>query len=176
MTIAAEAGVQVPILDKLLGMGLAVDHRDCHGRTPLMYAVGKATRSHIVWWLDHGANPFVKDKEGKSVLDHAKDSVNPHTFNQVRAYVKKLANMKKEAENAAAQAQFLEMQAKARNARKAEKKALEEQKALKARKEFEAKALKAQKELEAKAWKELEERDPEQAEQIKQQRKNITNK
>jgi hypothetical protein len=71
LTIAAEHGAQVTILNDLLDMGFNIEHRDAHGKTPLMYAVLSSTIKEVEWWLNQGADPITRDKSGKCALDYA---------------------------------------------------------------------------------------------------------
>ena len=43
-----------------------------NGMTPLLYSVSSGRFWSIRWLLQHGANPNVKDKQGKSIYDYAK--------------------------------------------------------------------------------------------------------
>ena len=66
------------IINKLLDAGASLswlDEQDKHGKTPLMYACEAARKggpTATALLLDWGANPHMKDKEGKTALDYAR--------------------------------------------------------------------------------------------------------
>jgi ankyrin repeat protein len=121
MTIAGEAGTQIAILNELLGMGFAIDHRDCHGRTPLMYAVRKAKFYEVEWWLNQGANPLSLDKHGKSALDYAKVNHDGRILRLVRTRaneLNKINRLETADENAAVNEALTRMRAQTRESNK----------------------------------------------------------
>jgi ankyrin repeat protein len=60
------------LIDKLVDKGGDVNARSNHGTTPLMRATDANDQGKITFLLRHGADPALKDKDGKSAYDRIK--------------------------------------------------------------------------------------------------------
>lgn len=59
-------------VDTVYGYGLPIDARNpLTGATPLMLAGRSGRPDVVIWFLQHGANPNLKDKKGKTPYDYA---------------------------------------------------------------------------------------------------------
>ena len=50
--------------------GMNPNMTDSHGQTALFYAVRKSSYELIDWMVSNGAEVLIKDKHGKSILQH----------------------------------------------------------------------------------------------------------
>ncbi len=67
--IAANAPTQVA--EELLAAGADVNQQAANGLTALMLAASQGTPAQVVYLLNAGADPTVRDAEGRSAADHA---------------------------------------------------------------------------------------------------------
>ncbi len=58
-------------MDSVKSYGIPVDQRGAQGQTPLMVAAWAGWEEPQVWLLRHGADPYLKDKRGKTAFDYA---------------------------------------------------------------------------------------------------------
>lgn len=80
-SVRANFPEEVAFLDHLLGLGLDINARDDAGRTPLhRIAEGSEEVADVRLWLDRGADPQVRDRDGKRPVDMV-----PGSLTDVRA-------------------------------------------------------------------------------------------
>lgn len=65
------------VAEVLLGAGAKINQSNNNGHTALMSAAAHGYRNTLILLLEKGADPTVKDKEGTSVLDYARDNEFP---------------------------------------------------------------------------------------------------
>ncbi len=70
--VGANAGGEV--LDALLEAGTDIDMAAANGVTALMLAAGQGTPAQVIYLLNAGADPTVRDAEGKNAADHARQN------------------------------------------------------------------------------------------------------
>jgi len=70
--VASDAGPEV--LDTLLAAGADVDMAAANGVTALSLAAGQGTPSQVIYLLNAGADPTVRDAEGRNAADHARQN------------------------------------------------------------------------------------------------------
>lgn len=59
-------------LDVVARYGLPIDGRNpLTGATPLMLAASRGVPATVIWFVQHGANPNLKDKQGRNAYDYA---------------------------------------------------------------------------------------------------------
>lgn len=85
LSIAAESGTQITILNDLLEFGFNIDHRDDQGKTALMYAAKSCAPRELEWFLNLGANPSLKDKSGKDALAYAKPLLFKNNYRLIKS-------------------------------------------------------------------------------------------
>ena len=68
MHCAAASG-QIQSMSQLYYLGASVDRLDGYGVTPLHVAVRLQQIEAIRWLISHGANPSIKDREGRTAAD-----------------------------------------------------------------------------------------------------------
>lgn len=59
------------VVEMLVGRGASLDPVDDRGRSALMIAAGRDHPQIVRWLLEHGADPALRDKEGKTAADLA---------------------------------------------------------------------------------------------------------
>ena len=61
------------MFDAVSRYGIPVDDRDPQtGTTPLMLTAETALPDGVIWLVRHGANPKLRDREGRSAYDYAR--------------------------------------------------------------------------------------------------------
>lgn len=65
------------VAEVLLNAGAKINQANSNGHTALMSAAAHGYRNTLILLLEKGADPTVKDKEGTSVLDYARDNEFP---------------------------------------------------------------------------------------------------
>ena len=65
----AAAGGQTQVMAKLQDLGASVDRLDGYGVAPLHVAVHSHRIESIRWLLAHGADPLVRDRNGRTAID-----------------------------------------------------------------------------------------------------------
>jgi len=70
----AAASGQATTVKTLLDYGATVDLPDRDGVTALMMACGQGHREVVVVLLERGASPVVRDRQGRSARDYAKQA------------------------------------------------------------------------------------------------------
>lgn len=73
------AGFSVAMMDLVHRLGVPVDERTGNGLTPLMMCAWNGKYSAATWLLQHGANPDLKDKEGRDCYALSKLSNTLHS-------------------------------------------------------------------------------------------------
>ena len=80
----AANGGNTSIIDKLLSLGLDVDSRSSYSSsTPLMYAAEWPQQRAFQMLIQNGADPFLKDKDGSSLLHCAAQGGNISIINEL---------------------------------------------------------------------------------------------
>ena len=80
----AANGENTSIIDKLLSLGLDVDSRSSYSSsTPLMYAAECPQQRAFQMLMQNGADPFLKDKDGSSLLHCAAQGGNISIINEL---------------------------------------------------------------------------------------------
>ena len=80
----AANGGNTSIIDKLLSLGLDVDSRSSYSSsTPLMYAAEWPQQKAFQMLIQTGADPFLKDKDGSSLLHCAAQGGNTSIINEL---------------------------------------------------------------------------------------------
>ena len=80
----AANGGNTSIIDKLLSLGLDVDSRSSYSSsTPLMYAAECPQQRAFQMLIQNGADPFLKDKDGSSLLHCAAQGGNISIINEL---------------------------------------------------------------------------------------------
>ncbi|MCZ7597282.1 MAG: hypothetical protein M5U09_05315, partial [Gammaproteobacteria bacterium] len=71
---AVGANANGEVLDALLEAGTDIDMAAANGVTALMLAAGQGTPAQVIYLLNAGADPTVRDAEGKNAADHARQN------------------------------------------------------------------------------------------------------
>jgi ankyrin repeat protein len=74
MHCAAASG-QTQVMAKLQDLGASVDRLDGYGVTPLHVAVHSHRIESLRWLLAHGADPSLKDRNGRTAADYVSSDV-----------------------------------------------------------------------------------------------------
>jgi ankyrin repeat protein len=69
--MAASAGADSTLLEKILKLGASIDAIDASGSTPLCYAAGAGHTEVAHWLIDRGANVAVGDEKGTTPVSQA---------------------------------------------------------------------------------------------------------
>ena len=64
----------IDMLQRVMSLRPDVNHQDNYGWTPLMYAVRIGKGEMIKILMEHGADPMIEDKNGKTASDFTRDS------------------------------------------------------------------------------------------------------
>lgn len=90
-----EEVVAAAIADKLIEYGAELNAKDADGQTPLHHAVARGSQLLVATLIEAGADPFLKDLQGRSPADLAKDLShdNPATSDQIRETLKRSSHL-----------------------------------------------------------------------------------
>lgn len=73
----AAAGGNIPVLQQLMARGAEINTTNSRGHTPLMAAAMNNHPATLQLLLQAGANPAMRDLNGKTALDHARGLTRP---------------------------------------------------------------------------------------------------
>jgi len=71
LMVAVATNAPTEVTEALLAAGADVNQQGANGMTALMYAAAQGTPAQVVYLLNAGADPTVRDAEGRSAADHA---------------------------------------------------------------------------------------------------------
>lgn len=71
LMLAASLGSNDEVLARLLDAGAEIDRQAPSGVTALMLASGDGTSASVLWLMNAGADPTLRDAEGRNALDYA---------------------------------------------------------------------------------------------------------
>lgn len=71
LMVAVATNAPTDVTEALLAAGADVNQQGANGMTALMYAAAQGTPAQVVYLLNAGADPTVRDAEGRSAADHA---------------------------------------------------------------------------------------------------------
>lgn len=71
LMVAVATNAPTEVTEALLAAGADVNQQGANGMTALMYAAAQGTPAQVVYLLNAGADPTVRDAEGRTAADHA---------------------------------------------------------------------------------------------------------
>ncbi len=79
LMVAVTTNVPTTVVEELLAAGAEIDQQAANGVTALMLAASQGTPAQVVYLLNAGANPTLRDAEGRSAADHAASNTSVRT-------------------------------------------------------------------------------------------------
>ncbi len=71
LMVAVTSNAPNAVIEELLASGAEIDQQAANGVTALMLAASQGTPAQVVYLLNAGANPTLRDAEGRSAAEHA---------------------------------------------------------------------------------------------------------
>ncbi len=79
LMVAVTTNVPTDVIEELLASGAEIDQQAANGVTALMLAASEGTPAQVVYLLNAGADPTLRDADGRSAADHAASNTSVRT-------------------------------------------------------------------------------------------------